>query len=57
MATGTTQLLASSKRGNHVSSLREEEGETEVPPTVPQPVKDGLPQVKISIHTQPPTYT
>lgn len=47
MATGTAQLLPPSSRHgeeNDVSSS-EEDVDGELPPPVPEPVKDGLPQV------------
>lgn len=47
MATGTTQLLAS-KEEIFVSSSEEEGVDGETMPIVPVPVKDGLPQVRLS---------
>lgn len=44
MATGTTQLL-SSKEQNYASGPDEDIDE-ETLPNVPEPVKDGLPQVR-----------
>ena len=45
MATGTTQLLAS-KEEIFDSSSEEEDVDAEPMPNVPEPVKDGLPQVR-----------
>ena len=50
MATGTTQLLAPGSRHKDdidVSSAEEDAVDGELPPPVPRPVKDGLPQVSI----------
>ena len=46
MATGTAQLLAPSRHEeeNDISSS-EEDVDGDLPPPVPKPVKDGLPQV------------
>ena len=46
MATGTAQLLAPSRHEeeNDISNS-EEDVDGDLPPPVPKPVKDGLPQV------------
>lgn len=49
MATGSTQLLAS-KEEVFASSSEEEDVDGEPMPNVPEPVNDGLPQVRTLLH-------
>lgn len=45
MATGTTQLL--SRKEQNYASASDEEIDEEGLPNIPEPVKDGLPQVSV----------
>ena len=48
MATGTTQLLANKQEDYGSSSDEDVDGEPL--PVIPEPVKDGLPQVSKQLH-------
>ena len=50
MATGTTQLLPPSRQEENDVSSSEEDVDGDSLPAVPEPVKDGLPQVSEHIN-------